>query len=106
MAEDLYPLDLSWVTPHLCVGGRYPRDAADALARQEIRHVIDLRLEAADDERMLRKFGISLLHLPTADARPLSLPLIRKGVSWARPLLMADHKVFIHCQNGIGRSPV
>jgi len=106
MADDLRLLDLNWVTSRLAVGGRYPMDQAATLARHEVRHVLDLRLEDADDETVLKECGIELLRLPTPDNQPLSLPTIRKGISWITPILRLEKKVFIHCEYGIGRSPL
>ncbi|HWC66116.1 MAG TPA: protein phosphatase, partial [Thermoanaerobaculia bacterium] len=60
--------DFDWVTPLLAVGGRFAASDAARLAREHaIRHVVDVRLEACDDARVLRRHGIELLHLPTED---------------------------------------
>jgi hypothetical protein len=98
-------LNLDWVTPELLVGGRFPMEAADYLARQlGIRHVVDVRVECCDDERVLQAHGITLLHLPTADMCAISLPMLRHGVAWVRERLESGQKVLIHCEYGIGRS--
>src|SRR5512142_815655 len=61
-------LDFDWVTPTLAVGARFaPSDAARLAREHEIRHVVDLRVEECDDERVLERHGIELLHLPTED---------------------------------------
>lgn len=106
MQQDFHPLDMSWVATHLAVGGRFPLEAVDTLARASIRHVVDLRDEGADDDALLRNHGIELLWLPTPGVQPVSLPMIQRGVAWIRPLLLSDEKVFIHCENGIGRGPL
>jgi hypothetical protein len=98
-------LNLNWVTPQLAVGGRFPSEAAEHLAlRLGIRHVVDLRVEACDDEHLLREHGISLLHLPTQDLRAVSLPMLRDGVHWVTRHLERGDKVYIHCEGGVGRS--
>jgi protein-tyrosine phosphatase len=98
-------LNMNWVTPELAVGGHFPLEAAEHLARQlGIRHVVDVRVELRDDEHVLREHGITLLHLPTVDMRAISQPMLREGVAWVRERLERGEKVFIHCQYGMGRS--
>lgn len=93
------------MTPQLAVGGSYPASAAAHLARAlGVRHVVDLRVETCDDERVLRRHGIELLHLPTRDTCAVSLPMLDDGVAWVGSRLARGEKVFVHCQHGIGRS--
>ncbi|WP_224240058.1 protein-tyrosine phosphatase family protein [Hyalangium gracile] len=105
MGESQWELNLDWVTPQVAVGGRFPIEAAEHLAlRLGIRHVVDVRVEACDDEHVLREHGITLLHLPTLDLRAISLPMLRDGVRWVTQHLERGHKVYIHCEHGVGRS--
>jgi predicted protein tyrosine phosphatase len=105
MGMGLVALNLSWITPQLAVGGRYPMEAATHLARAlGVRHVVDVRVEDCDDERVLREHGITLLHLPTQDMRALQRRMIHDGVAWVRARLAEGHRVLIHCEHGIGRS--
>ncbi|CAM4321989.1 dual specificity protein phosphatase family protein [Corallococcus sp. ZKHCc1 1396] len=98
-------LNLDWVTPTLAVGGSYPMDAAAHLARKlGVRHVVDVRVECQDDERVLHAHGITFLHLPTVDMRAIQLRMIHDGVAWVRERLARSQKVLIHCEHGIGRS--
>jgi predicted protein tyrosine phosphatase len=98
-------LDLSWVTPQLAVGGCYPIEAAEHLARAlGVGHVVDLRVEACDDERVLRQHGIELLHLPTEDTCAVAQPMLDRGVAWVSEKLELGRRVHVHCQHGIGRS--
>jgi predicted protein tyrosine phosphatase len=98
-------LNLDWVTPLLAVGGRFPIEAAEHLAaRLGIRYVVDLRVEECDDEHLLREHGITLLHLPTEDTRAVRLEMLRDGVRWVTKHLERGHKVYIHCEHGVGRS--
>ncbi len=99
-------LDLSWVTPQLAIGGRVPPEAIAQLQRLTIQHVVDLRAEDTDDERVLRRHGISFLRLPMLDGQACPLALIQRGVDWVRPRLEENNKVLIHCEYGIGRSPL
>ncbi|WP_223643350.1 dual specificity protein phosphatase family protein [Corallococcus sp. EGB] len=98
-------LNLDWVTPLLAVGGSYPMDAAAHLAQKlGVRHVVDVRVECRDDEQVLRKHGITFLHLPTVDMRAIQLKMLHDGVAWVRERLARRQKVLIHCEHGIGRS--
>jgi protein-tyrosine phosphatase len=98
-------IDLHFATPQLAVGASFPEEAASRLAREHrIRRVVDLRLEARDDEVALGRHGIRLLHLPTEDCCAISGRAIRQGVTFAREGLEQGERVLIHCQYGIGRS--
>lgn len=98
-------LNLSWLTRALAVGGRYPMEAAAYLARElGIRRVVDVRVEEKDDEEVLRAHGITLLHLPTQDRCAVSLRMLDDGVAWVNAQLDEGHKVYVHCEHGIGRS--
>jgi rhodanese-related sulfurtransferase len=98
-------LNLDWVLPSLAVGGRFPIEAAEHLAqRLGIRHVVDVRVEACDDEHVLREHGITLLHLPTQDMRAIRRDMIDDGVAWVTGHLSRGQKVYIHCEHGVGRS--
>jgi protein-tyrosine phosphatase len=93
----------SWITDMLAVGGRF--EDAEALARDHgIAAVIDLREEDRDDEHVLRRHGIALLHLPTPDMLGVSLRMLDDGVAFANRYLDAGKRVLVHCQHGIGRS--
>lgn len=94
-----------WLTGQLAVGGCFPIERADELAREHgIGAVIDLREEDCDDEERLRSAGIDFLHLPTPDLHPASVDQLDRGVLFAREHIGRGDKVLIHCQHGIGRS--
>ncbi len=98
-------IDLHFVTPELAVGASFPMAAAARLARDHgIERVVDLRVEARDDERVLRVHGIKLLHLPTQDCCAISTAHIREGVAFALEGMQQAERILIHCQYGIGRS--
>ncbi|HET9158911.1 MAG TPA: dual specificity protein phosphatase family protein [Myxococcaceae bacterium] len=98
-------LDLDWIDERLAVGGSFPMEAAEQLARREdIRAVVDLRIERCDDEAILRLHGLEFLHLPTEDCCAIAPRMIDDGVAFARGHLDAGRRVLIHCEHGIGRS--
>lgn len=98
-------LNFNWITPQLAMGGKFPTEAVEHLARDlGITHVVDVRVEEQDDDYVLREHGITLLHLPTQDATAVSQHMLDDGVAWVRAQLADDARVYIHCQYGIGRS--
>jgi hypothetical protein len=98
-------LDLDWVTPQLAVGGRFPMEEAARLARGlGISRVVDVRGECCDDEEVLRHHGVVLLNLPTQDRCAVSQQMLDDGVQWVTAQMGAGHRVYIHCEYGIGRS--
>jgi protein-tyrosine phosphatase len=98
-------IDLHFIAPGLALGARFPMEAAARLAREHgISRVVDVRVEARDDEELLRVHGIKLLHLPTEDTRAVSQRRLRDGVAFASEGLDRGERVLIHCQYGIGRS--
>lgn len=99
------PLNFDWIDEWLAVGGRFPMEAAEQLARRErIGAVVDLRVESRDDEATLRVHGLQFLHLPTEDCCAIAPRMIDDGVEWVRARLDGGTRVLIHCEHGIGRS--
>jgi len=98
-------LNISWITNNLAIGGSFPIEAAQALARElRVAAVVDLRLEACDDAMGLRRHGIDFLHLPTEDHCAASPDMLAHGVAFADRHLAIGNRVLIHCEHGIGRS--
>lgn len=106
MTDALGPADdLSWASPGLALGGRLADGAPARLAREHgIRRVVDVRVEARDDEALLRAHGIELLHLPTRDLCAVSPAMLDRGVAWVDDQLARGERVYVHCEHGIGRS--
>jgi protein-tyrosine phosphatase len=104
MTADWTP-DLDWITPDLAVGGSFPEEGVEHLARVlEIGAVIDLRAERWDDERVLSRHGLGFLHLPTLDHHPVAPRMLDDGVAFAAAQAAAGRKLLVHCEHGIGRS--
>jgi protein-tyrosine phosphatase len=99
--------NFDWITDHLAVGGSFDPEQTERLAREHgLRAVVDLRNEDVDDERLLRRHGIVLLHLPTEDMGGIDSQHLDDGVRFACEHLDRGERVLIHCQHGIGRSAV
>jgi Dual specificity phosphatase, catalytic domain len=98
-------LDLTWITETFAIGGSFAPNQTEALARDHrVDAVVDVRGEACDDERLLARYGIELLHLPTIDFEPISPRLLPRGIEFVTAHLKAHHRVLVHCGRGIGRS--
>jgi protein-tyrosine phosphatase len=94
-----------WIDERLAVGGSFPMEAAEHLARLEgVGAIVDLRVERRDDEATLTRHGLEFLHLPTEDCRAIAPKMIDDGVEWVRARVDRGTRVLIHCEHGIGRS--
>jgi protein-tyrosine phosphatase len=99
--------EISWLTDELSVSGCFPIEYVPQLAETHaIRAVIDLREEDRDDEQALAEAGIAFLHLPAPDLHAASPDMLDRGVAFAREHIDRGERVLIHCQHGIGRSPL
>ena len=97
--------NLSWIIPTVALGGSFPSERTRHLAEElRVRAIVDLRIEACDDERLLQEHGIAFLRLPTEDHGAVSQPMLRDGVAFANTYLDQGERVLIHCEHGIGRS--
>jgi protein-tyrosine phosphatase len=99
--------DFHWLTDSLAVGAAFDMEHAGRLAAEHgIGAVVDLREEDRDDEAELRAAGIDFLHLPTPDQYCPSGAMLERGVEFVRAQIACGNRVLIHCQGGIGRSPL
>lgn len=48
--------------------------------------------------------GIAYLKIPLIDFQPINPEYIPKAVAWIKETIV-DHKILVHCNAGIGRSP-
>lgn len=97
--------NLTFLTSALAVGGSVPERMIERIARTlRIRAVVDLRIEACDDEGLLARHGLSFLHLPTEDHAAVSQAMLDEGVRFANRHLDRGERVLVHCEHGIGRS--
>lgn len=97
-------LNMSWITPHLAVGGRIRPADIPRLARTGITRVVDTRSEHKDDAEALVREGIELLYLPTPDTYPLTVEQLQQGAHWINQQIAAGDRVLVHCEHGVGRS--
>jgi protein-tyrosine phosphatase len=97
-------LNMSWITPHLAVGGRVLPEDIHRLAMAGVTRVVDTRSEHQDDAEEMAREGIQLLYLPTPDTFPLTVAQLRKGAAWINQQIQDGQRVLVHCEHGVGRS--
>jgi protein tyrosine phosphatase (PTP) superfamily phosphohydrolase (DUF442 family) len=97
-------LNMSWITPHLVVGGRVHPDDIARLAATGVTRVVDTRSEHHDEERALAEAGIQLLCLPAPDTYPLTVEQLNEGARWINAQIDNGQRVLVHCEHGVGRS--
>jgi protein-tyrosine phosphatase len=104
-AAEAWRPNLSWITHTLAVGGSFPAGrAADLAQDHEIRAIVDLRVEACDDEQEVERHRMAFLHLPTEDHCAVTAAMLDEGVAFANRHMDRGERVLVHCEHGIGRS--
>eukprot|EP00755_Sulcionema_specki_P036652 Sspe_Gene.107358::Locus_85469_Transcript_1_1_Confidence_1.000_Length_956::g.107358::m.107358/K14165/K14165; atypical dual specificity phosphatase len=73
------------------------------LSKRQIGGVISLT-EQCVAEDVFHQSSMKLLHLPTKDLTPPSVPDLRKGVHFIEQLNQDNKAVLVHCAQGIGRT--
>jgi protein-tyrosine phosphatase len=98
--------NFSWITDQLSVGESPTESKFKEFADEGISAVVDLRSEAADNEKFLNKLGMSFLHVDIEDTDVPTMDQLMLIYDFADPLLDRGEKILVHCQNGYGRSPL
>jgi len=99
-------IEISWVTEQLCVGKAPQDDDFLYLKRAGIKGIVDVRSEYCDNKELIERLGMEFLHLEIDDAYIPKKDDLDKLFEFVIPLLDKKEKIFVHCQNGVGRSPL
>jgi hypothetical protein len=93
-----------WITPSILLGGQPAKDFWKHLIARGVTGVINLRQEH-DYEAGVQGLPLRYLYLPTIDNTAPSQEHIIRGVAFIRHELQSGGKVYVHCWEGLGRSP-
>jgi protein-tyrosine phosphatase len=93
-----------WITPSILLGGQPARKVWATLIRRGITGVINLRQEY-DYRAEVGGLALRYLYLPTVDNTAPSQAHIHQGVEFLEEELGKGGKVYVHCWEGLGRSP-
>ncbi len=99
-------MKISWITEQIAVGKAPFQDEFLYLKNLGINAIVDVRSEYCDDKELINKLGMKFLHLEIDDGYAPQKDDLDKLFKFALPLLEKGERIFIHCQNGVGRSPL
>lgn len=96
--------NFSYLGQRVCRGAQPGRDGFKALAELGVSTVINLRLEAPDEEQVVRSLGMNYLFYPMD---PLAAPTHAHVLAFLHTVCDPDHgQIFFHCYHGADRTGV
>lgn len=99
-------MQISWINENMAVGAALPTSQLPFLAKEGVGCIVDVRSEYKDDEGLIRKLGLDFLHVGVDDRYSPTIEQLQKIFSFVKGQMAKGRKIFIHCQNGCGRSPL
>jgi protein-tyrosine phosphatase len=95
--------NLEGVDNHLWRGAAPNDKGYKALARHDVRTVVDLRSddEFSADPQLLKKLNIDLVRIPLRDGQAPTTAEVRR---FMRVVENTEHRVFVNCGAGVGRT--
>jgi protein-tyrosine phosphatase len=95
------------VAPWLLIGPELLIDQYEDLRARGVTHVLDLRIEGADDHAALGLLGLQSYRVPVPDRGAPTHAQLESIIAWlddaADP--NAEQAVYVHCRAGLGRTP-
>jgi dual specificity MAP kinase phosphatase len=99
-------IDISWINEQIAVGRAFPNTDIPSIKNIGIDAIVDVRSECCDNKEVIEKFGLQFLHVEIEDSYIPTFKQLEKIFNFVEPLLNKGKKIFVHCQNGYGRSPL
>jgi len=99
-------LYITWITDSLAVGPALTNIELEQLKDVGIDAIVDVRSEETDNEDLLKDLDIDFLHINADDRYCPTRKQLNSIFQFVNPLLEKNKKIFVHCQNGYGRSPL
>ncbi len=93
-----------WITPNILLGGQPATHVWERLIERGITGIINLRDEY-DYHDEIAHLPVRYLYLPTIDNTPPSPEHFIEGVKFLDEEIARGGKVYVHCWEGLGRSP-
>lgn len=93
-----------WITPSILLGGQPAKHVWPRLIDHGITAVINLRDEH-DYHAEIGDLPLRYLRLPTIDNTPPTVDHLWQGVRFLDDEISRGGKVYVHCWEGLGRSP-
>jgi dual specificity MAP kinase phosphatase len=93
-----------WITPSILLGGQPALSVWPRLIARGITGVVNLRKEY-DYANGISALSLRYLYLPTIDNKAPSQEHLWAGVRFMEEEIRRGGKVYIHCWEGLGRSP-
>jgi protein-tyrosine phosphatase len=97
--------DYGRVAPWLLLGPALDDAGYEALAREGVTHVLDLRSEASDDPDLMRRLHLAWRRVPIEDRAAPTGDQLNEINRWLDETQDPQPVVYVHCQGGLGRSP-
>ena len=95
-----------WITENLAIGPALSQEEIKELPKIGIWAIIDMRSEYIDNRYLLSSLGIEFLHISVDDRYSPDFKQVEKLWQFVQVQWQIGKKVYIHCQNGYGRSPI
>lgn len=99
-------MDISWINENIAVGPVISKEKIKELKKNGLNAIIDVRSECCDDEDYIKNLGMDFLHINIDDTYSPTIKQLKKVTDFVAPFLAENKKIYIHCQNGYGRSPL
>ena len=98
--------NISWINKQIAVGAAFLDEDIPQIKKEGIDAIVDVRSEYCDNAELLKKYNIDFLNIKVDDCCCPTAKQLKEVFSFVEPFLQKGKKIFIHCQNGCGRSPL